>query len=349
MKSYYKKHLISSNSTVKQALKMLNELAADAIIFVVDDDERLIGSLTDGDVRRGLIENKNIDENVSEFIQPNPKFILKDSYCVQDIIEFKSKNFKIIPVVDEHHKIINVINFRLLKSYLPIASVIMAGGKGERLRPLTETTPKPMLKVGDKPILEHQIDSLQSYGIDDIWISINYLGDQIRDYFKDGYHKGMHIEYIEEKEPLGTIGSVSLIEKMNHDTILISNSDLLTNIDYEKFYLKFLEQKSDMMVLSIPYTVSVPYAVLETEDTKIKSFREKPSYAYFANAGIYLIKKEMLSFIPKNMFFNATDLIEILISNNKEVHAYPYNGYWLDIGRHDDFEKANIDIENLKF
>ncbi|MEQ9166780.1 MAG: nucleotidyltransferase family protein [Fulvivirga sp.] len=345
----FKNHLINHSSTVKEALVKLDQLAADAILFVVDDEHKLIGSLTDGDVRRGLLKDLSIIQKVIDFIQPNPKFILKSNYTIEDLNNFRKSNLKIIPVVNEKMQVINVINFRYLKSYLPIDVVIMAGGRGTRLQPLTNNTPKPLLKVADKPIIEHNIDRLISFGIDDFWLSINYLGDQLKAFFKDGKEKGVQVEYITEEKPLGTVGAVSKIKNFQHDTVLITNSDIMTNIDYEDFYLDFQNSEADLSVVTIPYEVIIPYAVLETEEGKIKSFKEKPTYTYYSNGGIYLIKKHLLNLIPDNEFYNATDLMEALIKNGKKVTSYPLRGYWIDIGKHEDFMKAQEDFKHIKF
>jgi dTDP-glucose pyrophosphorylase len=344
----FNKHLIQKSATVKQALSKLNELASDAILFIVDEENKLIGSLTDGDVRRGLLKGLKIENNVIEFIQKNPKSIYKNKFNIDEILEYKKNNYKIIPVLNNQNEIINVVNFRLLKSYLPIDAILMAGGRGERLRPLTDNTPKPLLKVGDKPIIEHNIDNLIKYGIDDFHISVKYLGEQIESYFGNGLSKGVSIDYIWEVESLGTIGAVSKIDKLNNDYVLVSNSDLLTDLNYEDLFLDFINKNADVAVVTIPYNVSIPYAVLELENNQIKNLKEKPTYTYYSNGGIYLMKKEVLEHIPKNTFFNATDLLEKLISINKKVISYPLRGYWLDIGQHEDYNKAQEDIKYLK-
>jgi hypothetical protein len=174
---------------------------------------------------------------------------------------FVRRAFRILPVVDENMRVVNVINFRTIKSYLPIDAVIMAGGRGQRLQPLTDSTPKPLLNVGDKPIMEHNIDRLAAYGIDDFWVSVKYLGEQIEHYFGNGHKKNIKIEYVWETEPLGTIGAVSKITNFDHDYVLVTNSDLLSTIDYENFFLDFIRQEADFAVLTIPYKVSIPYAV----------------------------------------------------------------------------------------
>jgi len=217
------------------------------------------------------------------------------------------------------------------------------------LRPLTEATPKPMLKVGNKPIIEHNIDRLIAYGIKDIYISVKYLKEQIIDFFQDGSSKGVNIHYLEEDEPLGTIGSLSLIESIQYEDILVMNSDLLTNIDFEDFYNFYREKKAKMAVASVPYHVNIPYAVLETSGHLISSFSEKPSYTYYSNGGIYLMKFNLRALFGKGTFFNATDLMDKIIEDKKaDLIHYPLLGYWLDIGKHNDLIKAQEDIKHIK-
>lgn len=341
--------MLPKGSTIRQALERLDFLAKDAIIFIIDEENRLVGSLTDGDVRRGLLNGFSIDNLVDEIIQPNPKYIRKGERNINKVIAYRENNFKILPVLDKEDKIVNVINFREFKSYLPVDAVIMAGGRGERLRPLTDTIPKPLLIVGDKPIMEHNLDRLRLFGIDDFWITVKYLSEQIANHFGNGHEKSVEIQYIYENEPLGTIGAVSKIKNFTHDYILVTNSDLLTNIDYEHFFLDFLKNDADFSVVTIPYSVDIPYAVLETNNGHVLNFREKPTYTYYSNGGIYLMKREVLKHLPIGKYFNATDLMEGLIKNKSKVISYPLAGYWLDIGRHEDYTKAQNDINKFNF
>jgi dTDP-glucose pyrophosphorylase len=345
----YKKHLLLKGSKIRQALERLDYLAKDAIIFIVTDEGKLVGSLTDGDVRRGMLKGFTIDDIVDDIIQPSPRYIRKGEHNIDEVIEYRENNYRIIPILDKDDHVVNVVNFRELKSYLPVDAVIMAGGRGERLRPLTDDTPKPLLKVGDKPIIEHNIDRLRLFGIDDFWITIKYLGEQIENHIGNGNGRNINIQYVKEEKPLGTIGAVSNIKNFQHDYILVTNSDLLTNLNYEHFFLDFIRQEADFSVVTIPYQVSVPYAVLETSNGHVIDFKEKPTYTYYSNGGIYLMKKDALNLIPKNTFYNATDLMEELIKNNKKVISYPLQGYWLDVGKHEDFEQAKKDIEQVNF
>lgn len=343
----YRDHLISRSSEIKEALIRFNQLSKDAILFVIDEEDKLVGSLTDGDVRRGLIKGLSAADKIELFIQPNPKYIRKSDYSLEQIMKLRDGDFKIIPVLANDHSVINVINFRFLKSYLPVDCVIMAGGRGSRLQPLTDTVPKPLLPVGSKPIMEHNVDRLCQFGIDDFWFSVRYLGEQIESYFEDGSAKDVEINYIWETKPLGTIGAVNQVKNFKHDYILITNSDLLTTLDYEAFFLDFINQNADMAVASIPYSVDVPYAVMETKNNHVLSFAEKPTYTYYSNGGIYLVKREILDMIPDDTFFNSTDLMQKVIDKGMTLISHPIRGYWLDVGKPEDYKKAQMDINHL--
>ena len=345
----YRDHLILSGTSIKDSLVQLTKLGSDIILFVVDEYDTLLGSITDGDVRRGLIKGISIEEKVDSLIRDSPKYILKGETDIKKIIEYRENNYKIIPIINSEKKVLNIINFTYNKSFLPIDVVIMAGGRGLRISPLTDSTPKPLLKIGNMPILEHILERISLFGIKNIIISINYLGDQIKDYFNTGDSRNLEISYIEEEKPLGTIGAISKIKHFEHDYILITNSDLLTNINYEDFFLDFIEKNADMSIVTIPYNVNVPYAVLETNENNVLNFKEKPTYTYYSNAGIYLVKKNILKSIPQNTFYNATDLMEHLIKSSNKIISFPLIGYWLDIGNPDDYAKAENDFKMIKF
>jgi dTDP-glucose pyrophosphorylase len=351
MKQDFSDNIIRQEKSIKDALEVLETMHSKGklTMFVVDNEGRLVGTLTDGDVRRGLIEGKKITENVGGFMHRDFRSIVLNKYTLQDIQKFKAQEINLIPLLSEEGKILQVIDISDKKTILPLDIVIMAGGEGKRLRPLTEKIPKPLLPVGAKPILEHSIDRLYSYGVSNIYISINYLGEQIVGHFGNGHSKEMNIRYIKEEEPLGTIGSVSLVDDFVHDHVLVMNSDLLTNIDFEDLFKTFIAKNADMMVATTPYRVNIPYAVLETEKGFVTAFKEKPTYTYYSNAGIYMFKKSVLRSIPYKKFYNATDLMERLIAENARVAYYPILGYWLDIGHIDEYNKAKQDFEHINF
>ncbi|MDF2447540.1 MAG: nucleotidyltransferase [Bacteroidota bacterium] len=343
------KHIIQENESVRDALRRLDQLASDAILFVANKDNKLIGSLTDGDLRRGFIKGLGFEDSILDFIQPNPSFIREYENAVNKLEEYYKRNFKIVPVLNKENQIVDIVNFRTRTTIIPVDALLMAGGEGKRLRPLTEHTPKPLLKVGDKPIIEYNIDRLAQVGIKNIHLSINYLGEQLENYFGNGSSKALNIKYIKESKPMGTVGSVLLAEKLQHEDVLIMNSDLLTNIDFADFYKTFKASDADMAVAATSYNVDIPYAILETDDAqRIRSLKEKPRYTYFSNAGIYLLKKSVLDFIPKDTFFDITDLMDKMLAMDRKLITFPINGYWLDIGKKEDFKKAQEDIKHLK-
>ena len=289
-----------------------------------------------------------MEETVASYIQPHPKCIYKADYSLPEIINLRDQNYKVLPVLDEDRRIVNVVNFRYQKSYLPLDALVMAGGRGSRLQPMTDSVPKPLLRVGDKAIIDHNIDRLKAFGIDDFFISVRYLGEQLEDHYRTKALNGSNINFVWEKEALGTLGAASLIEEFHHDYVLITNSDILTTLDYEDFFLDFLAKEADMAVATIPYQVNIPYAVMETNNHNVVSFKEKPTYTYYSNGGIYIVKKELLKRIPKNTFYNATDLMESVIEDGGKLVSYPIRQYWLDIGKPEDFEKAQADIKHLE-
>ena len=345
------KNIITDKFTIKEALRVLDEISvAGNVLFIIDTDKKLIGTLTDGDIRRGLLKDLDVKSMAFLAANKNFKFIRDDVSRAEKIKEFKLAGIRFVPLLGLENHLLSVLDLQSSLGFLPVNAVIMAGGKGQRLLPLTADTPKPMLKVGGKPILEHNIDRLTRFGIKDIHLSVNYLSHVIRDYFQDGESKNISIEYLEETIPLGTIGSILLADKFDKDYILLMNSDLLTDINFEDFFNEFIESEADMSVATIPYHTDIPYAVLETgSENRVLSLKEKPRYTFFSNAGIYIFKKELLEMIPKNQFYNATDLMEAVISQGKKLISYPILGYWLDIGRMNDYLKAQEDIKHLRF
>lgn len=343
------RHIILNSFTILDALNRINSIhEGPLVLFVVDSDNKVIGSLTDGDIRRALIKGVSVNETVEKAVHRDFNFLRKNvNDDVKNIHIQRELKMKLVPILDENNQIYEIINLEKYKTQLPIDAVLMAGGKGERLRPLTEKTPKPLIKVGNKCIIDYNIDSLISYGIKNISVTVNYLGEQLEEHFKEK-RDGIKINTVKEPKYLGTIGSIKFVETFYNDTILVMNSDLFTNIDYEDFYLHFKEHEADMSVAAVPYVVKVPYGVFNLEGRNIKGVTEKPTISYYANAGIYLIKKELLKRIPENEFYNATDFMSNLISNNHKVIRYPISGYWIDIGQHDELERAKEIVKHIK-
>lgn len=343
-----KEFIITESSTVKNALIAINEITHNGeSLLVVNATNQMVGSLTDGDIRRGLISGAQLTDEVSTIMHRDFKYIRQAEFDVAHLKSFRDRRILFIPILDEQNHIVDVVNLQKYKSHLPIDAVLMAGGKGERLRPLTEKTPKPLLIVGDKCIIDHNIDRLISYGVEHLNVTVNYLAEQIEDHFA-GPRNGVQVRCYREPKFLGTIGSIKFVENFYNDTVLVMNSDLFTNIDYEDFFLHFSTNDADMSVAAVPYNVSIPYGILDLDGRTIKGLLEKPEYNYYANAGIYLIKKSALEEIPSDEFFNATDLIEMLISKGKKVIRYPLNGTWIDIGNPQEYKKANDLSKHLR-
>lgn len=340
---------ISHRKSLIDALAQLNALrGVPLVLFVIDDDNRLVGTLTDGDSRRALIAGTSVDASIVRVMQCKFNYLRQGvDDDVQHLQEQKKKKMKLVPVLDDEDHIVEIINLEQLITRLPVDAVLMAGGKGERLRPLTEKTPKPLIKIGDKCIIDYNVDRLISFGIKHINVTVNYLGKQIEEHFRE-VRKGIKIETVREPKYLGTIGSIKFVETFYNDTVLVMNSDLFTNIDYEDFYLHFNLNDADMSVAAVPYIVKVPYGVFNLDGRYIKGVIEKPTYNYYANAGIYLVKRQCLELIPENRFFNATDFMDLLISKGHKVVRYPISGFWLDIGQHEELARAREMVKHMK-
>ena len=345
---FFQANVINQDASILEALAKINELPPKPLVlFVVDEENRMVGSLTDGDIRRALISGAALKGRISLVMHRNFRYLaINDIENVLLIKEFKENKITLIPVLDDGNHIVDTIDLQKNKTRLPIDAVLMAGGKGERLRPLTEKTPKPLLPVGDKCIIDHNVDRLVSYGVQHISVTVNYLKEQLEEHYTEP-RNGIKINTCREPKYLGTIGSIKFVEKFYNDTVLVMNSDLFTNIDYEDFYLHFKQHDAEMSVAAVPYDVSIPYGILDLEGRNIKGLLEKPKYNYYANAGIYLIKKSALAEIPEDTFFNATDLVEKLIAEGKKVIRYPLNGTWIDIGNPQEYQKAKDLVKHL--
>jgi dTDP-glucose pyrophosphorylase len=344
----FTKHLINKRASIKEALIRLENLSSSILtLLVTDDTRRLVGTITDGDIRRALIRGIDLDTDIEQIMNKNYKFIHPEEKDVSKIRALREFGIQLLPCIDEHGHLLKVCDLYKRKTILPVDAVLMAGGKGERLRPLTEKTPKPLLSIENKPIIDYNIDNLIEYGISQINVTVNYLKEQIEEHFSKP-RNGIQINCVEEPCFMGTIGSVKFVGPFYNDTVLVMNSDLFTNIDYEEFFLHFKENNADMSVAAVPYSVSVPYGIFNLDGRNIQGIKEKPSYNYYANAGIYLIKKELLKLIPDNEFFNATDFIDLLINKNYKVIRFPLTGYWIDIGKQEDYLKAQELAKHLK-
>ncbi|MBK6347927.1 MAG: nucleotidyltransferase family protein [Bacteroidales bacterium] len=343
------KHTIPAITPLRQALEKLNDVPDNLTLFVLNEAQQLVGTLTDGDVRRGLLTGLDLNDQTGRFMFRDFRFLKQHGFTLTQVKELRDKRIKMVPVLDSENRIVRLADLASSRSLLPLEAILMAGGRGERLRPLTDSIPKPLLKVGDKPILEHNLDHLSSFGIDHFHIAINYLGSMISDYFGDGSARNISISYLNEKRPLGTLGAASMIENFVFENILVMNADILTNIDLEDFFNDFEEQQALMSVASVPYKVNMPFAVLETKQNRVLSFREKPQYTYYTSGGLYLMKRSLINRIPPGSMYHATDLMDNILLNDEKLVQYPIHGVWMDIGRREDFDKAQEEIKHIRF
>lgn len=342
------KYCIHQDSSLLDALVQLNNLhSVGMTLFVIDDNECVIGTLTDGDIRRAFISGQLLETKVTEAMHKLFSY-LSSKEDVGVIRNLRLKNISMVPLLNEGKQLVDIIDLTTTRSALPIDVVLMAGGKGERLRPLTMTTPKPLLKIGDKSIIDRNVERLIEYGIKNISVTVNYLKEQLIDHYAEPVTGDIKVECVAEEHFFGTIGALKLVKEFHNDTILVMNSDLLTDIDYEDFFLHFQQHETMMSAAAVPYTISVPYGIFDLDGRNIKGVSEKPTYNYYANAGIYLIRKEALRYIPEGEVFNATDLIDTLASDGQKVIRYPLTGLWIDIGTPEEYHKAQELIKHIK-
>ena len=341
------KYCIPQTATIREALKRINEISGSAqMLFVLNEDQQVVGTLSDGDIRRGLITGHELSESVEQILFRNFRYLRENNIDIEKLREFRELKLPVVPILNNEGRLLDYINFQKQKSLLPMDAVIMAGGKGERLRPLTLTTPKPLLPVGNKVIIDHNVDRLIAYGVKNISVTVNYLAEQLEEHYREP-RNNVQIQCVREQKFLGTIGAVRLVSEFHNDVVLVMNSDLFTDIDYEDMYLHFIENKADMSIAAVPYTVSIPFGICDLDGRDVKGIVEKPTYNYYVNAGIYMLRREMLTKIPYNEFYNATDLIETLVRNNDRVIRYPLNGTWIDIGTMSEYQKAKDLVKHI--
>ncbi len=338
----YKNILLKPTSTIKEALKII-EYGAMQIALVVGEDEKLIGTLTDGDIRRGLLGDLSLSDSIESIIFRTPT-VCKIEDTKEKILEIAiEKKLYQIPIIDSDGKLVGIEEVDgLLKSKSKSNKVVlMVGGLGTRLYPLTKNTPKPMLKVGNKPILETIILNFKKYGFNDIILSVSYKSEIIEAYFGDGRDFGVNIEYVHEEKRMGTAGALSLMREKLYEPFFVMNGDLLTNINFEHM-MDYHLQNNSMATMGVrEYDFQVPYGVVNVDGIDIKSIEEKPVHNFFVSGGVYVLSAESLKYIPQNEYFDMPTLFEKIIVDGQKSISFPIREYWLDIGRLEEFEKAN--------
>ena len=347
MSSNWKNVTVKQSATMGAAIEAINAEGL-RVALVVDDDYRLIGVITDGDIRRGLLAHKELTSAVTEIMNASPKTAKRTSSRAQLLAIMKREQILSLPIVDDDGVLIDletlhhIINIR--RHDTPV--FLMAGGFGTRLRPLTDTCPKPLLKVGGKPILETILESFIAVGFYDFYISTHFLPDMIRNYFGDGSKWDVSIRYVHEDSPLGTGGALSLLPAdLPNSPLIMMNGDILTKVDFEHLLNYHQQQDAICTMCGTEYEFQVPYGVIESDGERVTGMVEKPLQKYFINAGIYVIEPELIRQLVKNTRIDMPTLLEQQMDKGEEVAIFPLHEYWLDIGKMNDFERAQHDYE----
>lgn len=345
--------LVGPEATVRSVMACIDS-NTEGIALIVNDDRKLLGTVTDGDIRRGILGGLSLSEPVQELLgrKTSTRYaepVTARSGCDPGQLLQKMHEHVVhqIPLLDGDGCVVDLVTMDDLmpQEFLPLQAVIMAGGFGTRLRPLTEDVPKPMLPLGNQPILERIIGQLKSVGVRQMNITTHYKPEIITDYFGDGKDFGVDINYVSEDSPMGTAGALGLIDCPD-EPLLVINGDILTQVDFRAMLAYHREHEADLTVAVRQYDLQVPYGVLECDGFQVRGIKEKPTYNFFVNAGIYLLDPDAHQYIPPGRRFDMTDLIEHLIAADRTVASFPIVEYWLDIGQPDDYHQAQQDLQD---
>ena len=344
---------LSPNDKILHAIEVIQKSMIKMVV-ICDNENKLLGSITDGDIRRCLLNGGSLETFTCEAMNKEPIFAYENTSFPELFAIMKRENIFAIPLLNKNNHYSHLIDIKEVASKENITldnhifefAVIMAGGLGSRLRPLTNDIPKPMIKVGGIPLLERQIRLLKNFGIKKIYLSVNYLSDIIQEYFGDGSNLDIEINYLKEKQKTGTAGSLSLLNDIPNIPFLVLNGDILTNFDLKGLYEFHLNSNSDITIASVDYKISVPYGTLNVDGLNLIEIVEKPKLRFLCNAGIYALEKKCLDRIPKDIEFNMTDLINSYIDAKEKISVFPLFEYWMDIGNMDDLNKAKEFFKN---
>ena len=333
---------ISPEASVIEAIEIIDK-GGKQIALVIDSENHLLGIITDGDVRRSILKGSVLEKPVSEIMNTKFKFAYKNEKKESLLEIIKKESIKHIPILDKELRVIELILLDDIFSSLELTNkvVIMAGGRGSRLRPHTENCPKPMLRVGNKPMLEIVIEQCISYGIKEFYLSVNYLKDKVINYFEDGSKWNIKINYLIENKPLGTAGALQLLPDDIKEPFFVMNGDVLTRFDLRHLLQFHLENRANATLCAREHDIQVPFGVVETNGVDFVSINEKPTYSKLVNAGIYVLEANLLNLIPKNEFFDMPTLFQIAQEKSKKIVVCPIHEYWIDVGRPETLKKAD--------
>lgn len=340
---------VGSNDSMLQVMHRINE-TAQGIAILVDANECLLDIITDGDLRRAVLAGVDLQNPITQLrAEPHQPFTMPVGTPRIELANLmRERRVRHIPLVDDSERVVDMVQLSDLisepSSSLGVSAVVMAGGYGARLRPLTNEIPKPMLPLGNKPLVEHTIDNLRRYGVQQVYLATHYKPEAFSNHFGDGTGFGVQIDYIHEEKPLGTAGVLAALPK-GDDPLLVVNGDIVTDVSYGAMLHFHQESGAEMTVGVRQYEFSVPYGVMEMEGMSIFGVKEKPTHKFFVNAGIYLLERSAAEHVPQGCSFDMPQLIESLVALDKKVIGFPISEYWLDIGRLSDYEKARSDAQ----
>jgi len=341
---------LSPDASILTALRIIDQGAVQ-IALIVDSERKLMGTVTDGDIRRALLRGVSLEAPVSEIMNRQPRTAKHDMDKEAILSVMQYLNLRQFPVLDAEGRVVrlelldDLLYHRKFDNWI----VLMAGGLGSRLGELTKDTPKPLLKVGTKPILEVILENFISHGFHRFYISVNYKAEMIRDYFGDGSRWGVEIRYLHEQKRLGTAGALSLLPDNPDLPVLVMNGDLLTKVNFRQLIDFHNETNAKATMCVREFELQVPYGVVQIANHRLRAIEEKPVQRFFVNGGIYVLSPDMLRFIPEDSFYDMPALFDEIIARGENASVFPIREYWIDIGRTDDFERANVEVYNEGF
>jgi dTDP-glucose pyrophosphorylase/CBS domain-containing protein len=341
-KAFLERVCVSSETSLQRALEIINDESSQ-FVLVVDPGGCLLGVVTDGDIRRAILRGSGLDSPVSSVMNRSPKLAFEGEQKWVLLNRMREHDIHFLVKVDGNRKVLGVVHFAdvAVPKLRSNPVVIMAGGRGLRLGRLTANCPKPMLPIGKKPILEMIIEKLAAHGFNRFYISVNYLRERIVNYFGDGAKMGVDIAYIHEDEPLGTAGSLAFVDPVPCEPCVVMNGDVFTDLDFGALLDKHESSRCDGTVCVREIAYEIPFGVIDLDNRgEIRSIREKPTFSYMANAGIYVLNPDLIDMVPRGRVYHMTQLIEDALKIGKRLGSVLLDGLWIDVGHPDDFERA---------
>ena len=348
MSADWQNAMIADDATIRDAIKTINDGGYE-IAIVVDEIGTLLGTVTDGDIRRGLLDGLDMSTPAKTIMNREPLYASAET-GPEDLLKIMNgKLLRQLPLLDEALRVEGLSHIRELTQPIEARDnwvVLMAGGLGERLMPLTENTQKPLLTIGDKPLLQTILENFVEQNFRRFYISVNYRADTIKDHFRDGKAWGVEIRYLEEDRRLGTAGALRLVPERPNAPMIVMNGDLITRINFQDL-LDYHDQQAARATMCVrEYDFQVPFGVVGIDTNRIKSIDEKPVHRFFVNAGIYVLAPGLIDRIPADANYDMTDLFKDVIADGEDTTVFPVHEYWLDVGRIDDLDRAKRDFEN---